>query len=112
MIESYSFGFIRVDGEDYRSDVIIYPDHVDDSWWREEGHSLHIDDLTDIVAQRPEVLVVGTGDSELLRVPPQTANYLESKGVELIVERTHDACNTYNNLCKSRKVIAALHLTC
>ena len=32
MIESYKFGEIVIDGTTYTSDVIIYPDNVDDKW--------------------------------------------------------------------------------
>ena len=45
MIENYSFGSITIDGKSYRSDLIIYPDHIDDSWWRVEGHKLCLKDI-------------------------------------------------------------------
>jgi len=45
MIEHYEFGHIVIRGKSYSSDVIIYPDHVDSDWWREEGHRLSPVDL-------------------------------------------------------------------
>ncbi len=48
-IEHYSFGTITIDGKSYTSDVIIYPERVDSSWWRKQGHSLHIVDLKDVI---------------------------------------------------------------
>jgi hypothetical protein len=59
MIESYRFGEITVDGKKYRRDVIIFPDHVRDDWWREEGHRLKLVDIEDVIAFQPEILVVG-----------------------------------------------------
>lgn len=112
MIDSYRFGRIVIDGETYTSDVIIYPDRVDGSWWRSEGHSLCIEDLNALVEENPEVLVVGTGDPGHLRVRSETREFLNSKGIELIVEPTSGACKTYNELSKTRRVVAALHLTC
>lgn len=112
MIDSYSFGEIVVDGRRYTSDVIIYPDRVDGSWWRRQGHQLHIDDIREVIREIPEVLVIGTGDSGLMEVLPQTRNHLESLGIKLFSEATHKACETYNRLCSSKKVVAALHLTC
>ncbi len=112
MIDSYGFGRIVIDGASYTSDVIVYPDRVDGSWWRKEGHSLHIDDLKAIAKENPEVLVVGTGNPGLLRVPRETRDFLNSKGIELIAEPTKRACQTYNELSKSKRVVAALHLTC
>lgn len=112
MIESYSFGRIVIDGQAYTSDVIIYPDRVDAHWWRKEGHRLDRHDLTEVVAEKPEVLVVGTGHSGLMGVPEETRKYLESEGIEVIAEVTGQAYQTYNRLSGSKKVIAALHLTC
>jgi hypothetical protein len=67
IIEDYDFGILRIDGKEYHSDVIIYPENphggcrVDGSWWQKEGHRLDRTDLDDVVNARPEVLVVGTG---------------------------------------------------
>ncbi|MDW8045350.1 MAG: Mth938-like domain-containing protein [Nitrososphaerota archaeon] len=111
-IDSYEFGKIVIDGKEYRSDVIIYPDRVDSKWWRKVGHELCIDDIKDIINEKPEVLVVGTGYNGYMKVLPETKKFLESRGVELIVEKTTSACEIYNQLSRSKKVVAALHLTC
>lgn len=112
MIESYEFGRIVIKGERYATDVIIYPDRVEDNWWREEGHSLSPVDLWAVVQAKPEVLVVGTGRSGLMRVLPETKKYLHEHGIRLIAERTAEAVRIYNQLCQSTRVVAALHLTC
>ena len=112
MIDSYKFGHIIIDGKSYDSDVIIYPDSVDYKWWRKEGHLLQIDDLTDVIDYKPEVLIVGTGNPGLMQVPEETIRFLKSKGIKLIVDNTENACKTYNELEKNKKVVAVLHLTC
>ena len=112
MIESYDFGRIVVDGREFGSDVVIFPDRIDGNWWRKEGHTLSVDDVKEIVEAKPEVLVVGTGYSGLMKIHPQTEQYLRSSGIELIAAETEKACRTYNDLFKSRRVVAALHLTC
>jgi len=76
------------------------------------GHILSVDDVKEIIDAKPEVLVVGTGYSGLMKIPPQTERYLESFGIELITAKTEKACKIYNDLSKSRNVVAALHLTC
>ncbi len=35
-IDHYVFGKMVVDGKTYTSDLIVYPDRVDPSWWRPE----------------------------------------------------------------------------
>jgi len=112
MIESYDFGRIVINGKKFGSDVIIFADRIDGNWWRREGHALSVDDLKEIVEARPEVLIVGTGYSGLMKIPPETERYLKSLGIELIAAKTEKACKIYNELSKSRKAVAVLHLTC
>ena len=112
LIDSYRFGEIVIDGQLYTSDVIIFPDRVDSSWWRVEGHRLSIEDLQDIIEAHPETLIIGTGDGGIMTIPDDTRAYLKERGVKLIAERTSDACQTFNRLFSGVKVIAALHLTC
>jgi len=113
-IEDYRFGQVVIDGRSYTSDVIVFPDRVMDGWWRNEGHELCPADLREVVQGKPEVLAVGTGKSGLMKVLPKTEEYLEQQGIKLMVERTAEACQTFNRLCRSseEKVVAALHLTC
>ncbi len=112
MIESYSFGEIEIDGEKYTNDVKIFPDRVDGDWWRKEGHRLQPEDIEDVVEAEPDVLVVGTGANGRMTVPSRTREYVESRGIELIAEKSDEACRTYNEISKERDAVAALHLTC
>jgi hypothetical protein len=111
-IEHYSFGTITIDGKSYTSDVIIYPERVDSSWWRKQGHSLHIVDLKDVIPAGPEILIVGTGHSGAMVVPEETLSYLKSKGIDVYIARTDKAVELFNKFQKNKKTIAALHLTC
>ncbi len=110
MIESYGFGRIVIDGRTYTSDVIIFPDRVLSSWWRKEGHSLDIEDLREVVEFKPKILVVGTGHSGSMKPKDETREFLESKGIEVIVERTKKACDILNSL--GSNAVGAFHLTC
>lgn len=112
MIDSYSFGRIIINGKQYTNDVIIFPNRVEDSWWRKEGHQLQVEDIAGILREKPEILVVGTGYAGLMKVLPETNELLNAEGIRMIAENTRKACETYNQLYKSKKVIAALHLTC
>jgi hypothetical protein len=112
MIEHYNFGHIIINGKEYNSDLIIFIDHIDDNWWRKEGHNLCIDDVKEIINKKPDILIIGTGFYGLMKVSPEIRKYLESIGIKLIVKKTKDACDEYNNLHQNKKVIAAFHLTC
>jgi hypothetical protein len=112
MIESYSFGRIVIDGKTYTSDVIVYPERVHDDWRRKAGHRVDPDDLKELLEEEPRTVIVGTGSYGLVDVPPETLRFLESKGFEVLVQKTDQACETYNRLSATGPVVAALHLTC
>ena len=111
-IDSYSFGRIVINCKTYTSDVIIYPDRVDAMWWRKEGHLLRHADVADALQAKPDVLVIGTGAAGVMRVPRETVERIASQGIEVKVERTAKAVETYNDLQGAKIVIAALHITC
>lgn len=112
-IEHYSFGHIRVDGKEYTSDLIIYPERIDDAWWRNEGHRLELGDLPEVLDSPPQSLIIGTGYSGCMAVPEATLEALQAAGIEVLTVRTSEAVKLYNRLRdKKRQVVAALHLTC
>jgi hypothetical protein len=112
-IGAYRFGEIEVSGRTYSSDVIITPERVLDGWWRKQGHNLAPADLAEVVAAKPDILVVGTGYYGRMSVPEQTCRYLEAQGMRLRLARTGEAVEEFNRLQKeSARVVAALHLTC
>lgn len=112
MIDSYSFGSITIDGKTYTKDLIIYSCEVRDNWWRKEGHSLCPEDISEVINKKPEILIVGCGELGVLKVPESTRKYIESKGIKLIAKNTKEASSEYNRLCKTKNVIACMHLTC
>ncbi len=111
-IDSYHFGQIVINGRKYSSDVIIFPDRVQDAWHRSSSHQLILKDIAEVMAENPEVLIVGTGVSGLVTVLPGVKQEIAAQGIKLIVEPTGEACKTYNRLSHSQKVVAALHLAC
>ena len=112
-IESYSFGSMKVDGAEYTSDLIIFPDRVSSGWWRKEGHKLSMEDLEQVFEFKPEVLVVGKGSSGLMAIPASTETALREQGIELIAKNTGEAWPLFNEeTAKGKKVVGAFHLTC
>jgi hypothetical protein len=112
LIDAYQFGKITIGGNTYTKDVIITSSDVLSPWWRDQGHSLLADDLTGVLSQPPQILIIGTGTSGLMRVPQKTISQLESYQIQIIIQKTDKACQTYNELSKDHHVFAALHLTC
>jgi hypothetical protein len=111
-IESYAFGKMVYGGKTYTSDLIIYPDRVDPSWWRQQGHLLQMEDLEEILKEKPGILIIGTGYMGVMKVPRVLKEQLENKGIDLYVERSGKAVKLFNGVDTTKGVIAAFHLTC
>ena len=112
VISDYSFGRIVINGINYSKDVIIFPDRVCSSWWRGEGHLLHIDDLAEVVKSDISDLVIGTGFYGTMKVPSEVIEFLNNKGITTSIEKTPEAVEVYNRIVLKRAAIAALHITC
>ncbi|MFP4029108.1 MAG: Mth938-like domain-containing protein [Candidatus Brocadiia bacterium] len=113
-VDDYSFGRITVDGKTYTDDVIISPEGVDDSWWRETGHEVCEADLDPVWKTNPEILIIGTGARGVMKVLPEARELMEKRCDQLHVLPTKKACKKYNKLVKKKgkRVVAAFHLTC
>jgi len=111
-IDSYHFGQIVIDGKKYSSDIIIFSEGVQANWHRSKGHELSLEDITGVAAEKPEVLIIGTGASGLLKVPSEVSVQIEAQNIRLMVAPTDEACHLYNRLSRQQKVAAVFHLTC
>jgi len=112
MIESYAFGRMDVDGRTYTSDLIIFPGRINDSWWRKSGHIVCLEDIEDVFKAEPEVLVIGTGFYGIVKVEEEVKRRARSQGIELIIEKTKKAVQSFNEFASKKKTIGAFHLTC
>ena len=111
MIESYSFGNIRIDGKEYTNDVIILGSKII-SWWREQGHYAQVADFGDI-PDDTEILVIGTGASGVMKVAGEVVEHFKKRKIKLIMQMTGEAVKTFNKLNEEKKKVAgAFHLTC
>ena len=111
-IEHYSFGSITIQGKTYTFDVIVFPEGVDPSWVRKEGHFLHIDDLKSVVHAGPEAIVIGTGYYGRMQVPRDVLAKLGTHGMEVHIAKTPEAVVLFNELSSRKKTVGCLHLTC
>ncbi len=112
MINTYNFGSITINNQKYTKDLIIYPDRITSGWQRKKGHFLTEDDIIEVIDYKPEVLIIGTGASGLMKVDDNLKEKLKSLGIKTIINKTTEAVEEYNRIYKDKKVVAALHLTC
>jgi len=114
MITSYSFGMMEVDGQVYRKDLMILPDgFIYHPWWRASGHVLTVADIQPILASHPAVLVVGTGDSGMMKPDGEFVKGLEAGGIKAIILPTARAAQEFNRMSAQAEPCAGcFHLTC
>ena len=112
MIEHYRFGIIVIDGQDYTSDVTLRGAIVR-PWRRLKGHNVAPVDIEAVVAEKPEILIIGTGAMSLMRVSNEARQFIEESGITLYSERTASAVKRFNEMCAEGANLAiAMHLTC
>jgi hypothetical protein len=111
VINDYRFGHIVIDGREHTKDVILLPDRVVSNWWRQDGHSLVLEDLADVLEDLPPSLIVGSGAYGRMRPNPGAIEELEERGIKTEILPTEDAVNHYRELDPATTA-AALHLTC
>ncbi|MDA8387544.1 MAG: Mth938-like domain-containing protein [Nitrospiraceae bacterium] len=109
-ITQYEFGRIRIDGKAYTGDLIIYPDRIEASWWRRQGHLLQPEDISGILKDPPDVLIIGTGHNGVMQVSKRTLAALREKAIEFHALKTAEAVKLFNS--RTGRKAAALHLTC
>ena len=81
--------------------------------WRKEGQYLQIEDIEEILKTKPDVIIIGTGKFDTMKVSNDVKKELKSRGIEFMYANTDEACNRHNEMSGSgKKVVTALHLTC
>ena len=112
MISAYSFGKICVSGTWYKRDLLISRGKIFPDWWRRNGHVCDVEDIAEILADGPDILILGQGTPGMMRTTQGLRQFLHHQGIKLIEQPTAEAVTTFNNLHRQDKVAAGFHLTC
>ncbi|KAJ8798332.1 hypothetical protein J1605_001457 [Eschrichtius robustus] len=88
------------------------------SWYTFSFHVQHSPgvqpaDVEEVVEKGVQILVIGRGMSEALKVPLSTVEYLKKKGIDVRVLQTEQAVKEYNALVtQGIRVGGVFHSTC
>jgi uncharacterized protein len=106
-ITAYGEGYVQVNGQRYQSSLVVLADKVLD--WPVEGFDrLSEESFSLLQAEKPEIVLLGTGPKQRFPHPRLTAA-LAQAGIGVEVMDLRAACRTYNILvAEERKVAAAL----
>ncbi len=112
LVKGYEFGKIIVGDREYRNDVVVGDKVLVESWWRKEGHRVSLEDLEWLKGE-VDVVVFGTGAYGRVKVDSDVVKALKERGIDVIIEPTAKAVETFNRLKREgKRVILAAHLTC
>ena len=108
IVRSYAPGLIRIGDRDYADSVIVNATALIVPWRPRRMADLAAADLEPVLALRPEVLLIGSGERQAFPAPELLAAlYAARLGFEIMA--TGAACRTYNVLiAEGREVAAAL----
>jgi hypothetical protein len=113
VIEAIDFGSIVVDGKRYGSDLIIFPNgQIKEDWWRKSGHTLSLEDISDLIESEPEAIVAGTGIYGRMRPDAELERYLQQRGIAFYPQPNRKALDIFNKLSTEHSTGACFHLTC
>lgn len=117
-IDKVSWGKIRVDGQDYHQVLIIGDEVIErksDKLHELFGTTHRIGDWEKekLISGNPEMILIATGWSGLVRIGGDFKNKLKEKEVELQTVLTPKVVKRYNDLVKQgKRVNALIHTTC
>ena len=115
MIQSYSFGKIKIDGKIYKKDLIIFQNRVHENWRREKGHFLQLKDLEEIIDSNPEIIIIGRGYFGRMKISEEVIEEFKRRNIIYYSEKSGKAVDIYNELLSKstdKDIVAAFHLTC
>jgi hypothetical protein len=110
-IDDYSYGRVRIGDRVYEDDMVVYPDKVEPHWFHREEERVTPLDIRDVLDYRPDMLIIGQGDSPVMELTPDTKQRLDELGIPWVARATGEAVllfNEYQPLYK--KVVGILHV--
>ncbi len=107
MIEKYNFTSIIIDDKEYFNDVKVSKYGVEE-WKRNDNHLVQTVDLRCALNEKPNIIIVGIANPDLLEITPEAENFIEETNVCFVVEPIKKAIQTYNILSKFKNVVALL----
>lgn len=117
-INSTQFGEITIDNKKYQQ-VLIIEDEVEERKYKKlkelfgTSHKIGDWEIEKLLGNKPEIIIVGTGQNGALEVDEDTAKKLKTNDSELIIVKTPEAIEIYNQKTKeNKKVNALMHTTC
>jgi hypothetical protein len=110
-IDSTKFGEITIDGRTYYSDMIVWWDGRTE--YRPKSHRFGLDEWAALVKKGPQAVIIGTGQSGVVKIDEKVLELAKSQHIELWCEPSPRAVQLFNAFVgQGKKAVAVIHVTC
>lgn len=110
LISNYGIGVLSINGQDYRSNILITQTRVIEDWFSGPLSELKLEHFAPLFdgldSEAPEIVLLGSGSTHVF---PDFSliKELKQKGLALEVMNTRAACRTYSVLVNEYRPVAA-----
>jgi hypothetical protein len=112
-INSTEFGSIMVNNKRYSYDVMVSYRGLVKNVETEVRHLVSRKEFYLMLAEEPEVIVIGTGVEGGMQISSDVRRLAEQKGIQVIDLKSSEAIKKFNQLYESgKRVVAFIHTTC
>jgi len=109
-LTGYGVGFLAVNGTRYDHALVVTPESPPIRWSVDAASALTAEAAGLLLASAPEIVIIGTGSTQIFPGPAQLRPLIEA-GIGVEIMNTPAACRTYNVLMgEGRRVLAAICL--
>ena len=110
VITAYGENSISINGKSFKQSLIITRTKLNENWELSAIELLQADHINQILAFKPELIIIGTGDKLIFPAVEVYSGIIEH-GIGVDFMDTRAACRTYNILMsEGRDVVAGLIL--
>ena len=116
-IQATSFGSITIDGQTFRNDVILRLDGAVKKRKKKlskqvygTSHTISLDEAKHVYEEGAELLIIGTGRFDSVRLSEEAEAYLEKHHCRTELAPTPEAIKLWNEA--QGQVIGLFHVTC
>ena len=79
----------------------------------EKSHEIDVDEMAKLISRKPEIVVVGTGQSGCVKVMEDARYLAVTSKIRILAIETEKALEVFNAFIKDgKKTVAVIHVTC
>lgn len=109
LVQFYRGGVVIINGQEYRTPLIICSDRLLPDWAPSNPEALRPLDIEQVLSLDVSTVLFGTGATTRFP-PPEVLTYLEEAGIGHETMNTAAACRSYNVLAVEGRRVAAVLL--